>query len=120
MVRTEDAVIARFEKMGEKFEILVDPNLAMDFKHGRPVDFGDLIAIDSVFKDAHKGEVKGDDSLKKVFSTTDFTSVAKRILLDGEIQLTTQQRRDIAEQKKRELITFISRNAMNPQTGSPN
>ncbi|VVB99771.1 Ribosome maturation protein SDO1 [uncultured archaeon] len=119
MVRTENAVIARFEKMGEKFEILVDPDLAMDFRHGKPVDFDDLIAIDSVFKDANKGEVKQEDGLRKVFGTTEFPAIAKKILLEGEVQLTTQQRRDIAERKRRELVSFISRNAMNPQTNAP-
>ncbi len=119
MVRTEDAVIARYEKAGEKFEILVDSHLAMEFKHGKAVDFGDLIAIDSVFKDAHKGEVKADEGLKKVFGTVEFAPIAKKILLEGEIQLTTVQRREIAENKRKELITYISRNGMNPQTGAP-
>ncbi len=119
MVRTEDAVIARYEKAGEKFEILVDSHLAMEFKHGKNVDFGDLIAIDSVFKDAHKGEVKADEGIRKVFGTTDFNAIAKKILLEGEIQLTTQQRREMAENKRKELVTYISRNAMNPQTGAP-
>lgn len=119
MVRTEDAVIARYGKMGEKFEILVDPHLAMDMRHGKEVDFDDLIAIDIVFKDAHKGENKGDESLKKVFGTLDFRQIATKIIAEGEIQLTTQQRREIAERKRAELIAFISRNAMNPQTGAP-
>ncbi len=119
MVRTEKAVIARLEKAGEKFEILVDPHMAMDFRHGKGVDFDDLIAIDSVFKDAHKGEVKAEESLRKAFGTTEFDAVAKRILMEGEIQLTTQQRREMAENKRKELVNYISINAMNPQTGAP-
>ena len=39
MVKMEDAVIARFEHSGEKFELLVDPNLAMDLKNGKEVNF---------------------------------------------------------------------------------
>jgi ribosome maturation protein SDO1 len=119
MVRVEDAVIARFEHSGERFEILVDPNLAMDLKHGKEVDFDNLLAIDSVFKDAHKGEVKSEDSLRKVFGTTNVYDIARRIILEGEVQLTTQQRKEIAERKRREIINFISRNAMNPQTKAP-
>ncbi len=119
MVRTEDAVIARLEHAGEKFEILVDPHLAMDMKHGKEVDFGDLMLIDSVFKDANKGEAKSEESLKKVFGTTDVKAIVKKIITEGTIQLTTAQRREIAERKKREIITFISKNAMNPQTNAP-
>lgn len=119
MVRVEDAVVARFEHSGEKFETLVDPNLAMDLKHGKEVDLDDLLAIDSIFKDAHKGEVKAEESLKKVFGTTNAVEIAKRIILEGEVQLTTQQRRDIAERKRKEIVAFISRNCMNPQTKAP-
>lgn len=119
MVRVEDAVIARFEHSGEKFEILVDPDLAVDFKHGKAVDFDDLLAIDSVFKDARKGEVKSEESLKKVFGTTNVIEIAKKIILDGEVQLTTQQRRELVERKKNEVIAFIARNCMNPQTKAP-
>ncbi|MBI4210680.1 MAG: ribosome assembly factor SBDS [Candidatus Diapherotrites archaeon] len=119
MVRTEDAVIARFEHSGEKFEILVDPHIAMDMKHGKAVDFEELMLIDTVFKDARKGEEKGPDSLKKVFGTADVKEVVSRIIKEGELQLTVQQRRDIAERKKREIVAFIARNAMNPQTSAP-
>ncbi|MEM4257415.1 MAG: ribosome assembly factor SBDS [Candidatus Diapherotrites archaeon] len=119
MVRVEDAVIARFEHSGEKFEILVDPNLAMDLKHGKAVDFDELLAIDSVFKDAHKGEVKSEESLKKVFGTTNVVEIAKKIILSGEVQLTTQQRREMIERKKNDVVAFIVKNCMNPQTKAP-
>src|SRR3989338_4739065 len=103
MVRTEDAVIARFEHSGEKFEILVDPHLAMDLKHGKEVDFEDLMLIDTIFKDAGKGEEKAEESLKRVFVTTDVRQIAKRIIAEGTIQLTTQQRKEITERKRREV-----------------
>src|SRR3989344_4905298 len=119
MVRTEDAVIARFEHSGEKFEILVDPHLAMDLKHGKNVPFEDLLAIDTVFKDARKGEEKSPESLKKVFGTQDVKEISKRIIREGEVQLTTQQRHEITEKKWREIVQFIARNAMNPQTNAP-
>ncbi|MEK6957664.1 MAG: ribosome assembly factor SBDS [archaeon] len=119
MVRTEDAVIARFEHSGEKFEILVDPDLAMDLKHGKEVSTDDLLASEMVFKDAHKGEEKNAESLKKVFGTTDIAKIAKRIVSEGEVQLTTQQRHGIAEKKRKEIVAFISRNAFNPQTNTP-
>ena len=33
MVNIDDAIIARYEAFGEKFEILVDPDLAADFRN---------------------------------------------------------------------------------------
>lgn len=119
MVKLEDAVIARFEHSGEKFEILVSPELAMELKDGKNVNFDDLLAIETVFKDANKGEAKGEDSIKKVFGTAEIREVARRIITEGEVQLTTQQRREMVEQRRKEIVAFIARNAINPQTNSP-
>lgn len=119
MVRTEDAVIARYEHSGEKFELLVDPDLAMDLKHGKEINFDDLFAIDTVFKDAKKGEEKSEEIVSKVFGTTDVKEIAKKIIVEGDVQLTTDQRRKIIERKRKEIIHFISQNAIDPQTKTP-
>lgn len=119
MVKLENAVIARLERLGEKFEVLVDPNLATDVKGGKDVNIGDLLAIETVFKDARKGEEKGEESIKKVFGTTNLKEVVWKIILEGDVQLTTQQRRDMHERKRKEIVAFIARNAINPQTSSP-
>ena len=55
MVKLEEAVTARFECEGHKFEVLVDPDLAMEVKKGNKVNADDLLAVDTVFKDAAKG-----------------------------------------------------------------
>ncbi len=115
----EDAVIARFEKAGEKFELLVDPDLAMDLKNGKNVNFNDLLAIDRVFKDANKGEEKPEDRVMEIFGSTDINVVAKKMILDGEVQLTTVQRKALTEKRKKELIQYIAVNALNPQTNAP-
>ena len=119
MVKLEDAVIARYEHAGERFELLVDPNLAMELKHGGKVAIEDLLVIDSVFKDAHKGDVKSEERIKAVFGTSDLKTVVERIVREGEVQLTTQQRREMLEKRKAEVIQFIARNAVNPQTQAP-
>jgi ribosome maturation protein SDO1 len=119
MVKVEDAVIARFEHSGIRFEILVDPDLAMELRKGKSVSMNDLVALDSVFKDAKKGESQSDAAIQKVFGTTEFEKVAKQIILRGEVQLTTDQRRRILEEKRKELVNYIARNTINPQTKTP-
>lgn len=119
MVTVQDAVIARLEHDGLKFEILVDPNLAMDLKKGKPVSVSNLVAMEEVFKDAKKGEEQSEANIIKVFKTADFESVVRHIILHGQVQLTTDQRRKFLEEKKQELIGFITQNAVNPQTKTP-
>ena len=78
-----------------------------------------MLAAFEVFKDGRKGETQSDEALKKAFGTTSFDSVAKEILIKGEISLTTEQKRKMLEDKRNKIITYISRNYINPQNGAP-
>ncbi len=119
MVRLEDAIVARYEHGGHRFEILVDPNVIDDVKSGKVQNVVDYMVIDEVFKDAHKGDRASEELIKEVFGTTDVNEVAKHIIIHGQVQLTTEQRRKMLEEKKRRIIAEIARNAINPQTGAP-
>ncbi len=119
MVRLEDAVIARYEHSGHRFEILVDPNIIDDVKSGKVENVIDYMVIDEIFKDAHKGDRASEELIKEVFGTTDVNEVSKEIIKKGQVQLTTEQRRKMLEEKKRRIIAEIARNAINPQTGAP-
>jgi ribosome maturation protein SDO1 len=37
----------------------------------------------------------------------------------GELQLTTEQRRQLVDDKRKQIIAFISRNCIDPRTGTP-
>lgn len=119
MVRLEDAVIARYTYKGHRFEILVDPNLAMQLRRGKQVDFNELLAVDEVFKDAAKGERQSESVIKEVFDTDNIKEIATKIITKGELQLTTEQRRALKEKKRKEIVQIICRNAYNPQTNTP-
>lgn len=119
MVRVEDAVVARLEKFGHKFEILVEPNLALEVKHGKDVPLDSLLAIERVFKDSRIGDEQSPETLKKSFQTGDMVAIVNKIIREGEVHLTTEQRRAMLEKRRLEIINFISRNTINPQTKTP-
>ena len=119
MVRLEDAVIARYEHKGHRFEILVDPDIIDDVKSGKIDNIVDYMVIDEIFKDARKGERASEETIKEVFNTTDVNKIAREIIIKGQVQLTTEQRRKMLEGKKRRIIMEIARNAINPQTKAP-
>ena len=119
MVSLEKAVIARIEKFGQTFELLVEPNLAMEAKHGKKVELSELLAVDKIFKDAKAGDEQSPESVMKAFQTTELGAVVEKIISNGEIQLTTEQRKQILEKRRLEIVGFISRNAIDPQTKIP-
>ena len=121
--RTDDLfkqfVIARIEKSGERFEVLVKPDAVQRIRDGKEVDVLANLAIDEVFRDAHKGSKASSEKMKELFDTDDPLAVAKILIQKGEIQLTTEQRRQMQEQKRRQIVQHIAANAINPQTGTP-
>ncbi len=119
MVSLDKAVIARLRKHGEVFEVLVDPYLARDLKEGKEVDFEKLLAVEEVFKDASKGDRVSNEGLSKAFGTTDIRKIVKTIILEGEVQITAEQRKEMLKQKKRQIVEYIRKNAVDPRTGTP-
>ena len=121
MVNIDEAIIARLESHGEKFEILVDPDLAADFKNPEKdsIAIEDVLAVEDIFKDAKKGDKSSDEAMMKVFDNNDVLEVATEIINNGHIQLTAQQKRDMQEEKRLMVINKIARESINPQNGLP-
>lgn len=118
MVSVDEAVVARYESHGERFEILVDPKI-MERLRPDGSNLSELLAADKILKDARKGSQASDESLQKIFNTTDFATCVMQILKKGEVQLTTDQRRELTEAMRKKVVAEIVRNAINPQTKGP-
>ncbi|WP_254274108.1 ribosome assembly factor SBDS [Haloarcula marina] len=116
MISLDEAVTARLESHGQRFEVLVDPDAALAIKRG---DFDgeleDVIAAEDIFEDASRGDRPPEDMLEKVFETTDPMEIIPEVIKRGEIQITADQRREMQEQKHKQLVQRITRNAVNPQ-----
>jgi ribosome maturation protein SDO1 len=55
----------------------------------------------------------------KHFRTTDSTEVAKQIIAKGELNLTTDQRRKMVEEKRKQIVQLINRSFVDPKTHLP-
>jgi len=111
--------VVRLTQGGEKFEILVDPDLALAYKDGKRGDLSKILVIDAVFTDAKKGEHASSEKMESLFGTSDPMKVAMIILDKGKLQLTTEQRQRMTEQKRKQIIYLISRNYIDPRTKLP-
>ena len=112
-------MIARLHKGGDRFEILVDPHEAEHILDGKTENILSSLAIDAVFSDSKKGTHAPIESLQKQFKTTDISTIAKEIIQKGEIQLTTEQRHEMQQQKRKRIVDLIVKNAMDPKTKMP-
>ena len=120
MVSLDNAVVARLEKGGKRYEILVDPELVDQFKSDpSSVSLDDLLATDEVWHDAKGGERPTEEKILSTFGTTELLDCVINILSKGSIQLTTLQRRQMIADKRQQIITEISRTAIDPRSKAP-
>ena len=120
MVSLDDAVIARLEKGGSRYEILVDPDLVDAWKEDNSsVNLDELLAVSEVWTDSRNGERPTSDALESVFGSNDLQPFVNIILKQGSIQLTTAQRKKMVEEKKLQIINEISTTATDPKTRMP-
>ncbi|ELZ97917.1 ribosome assembly factor SBDS [Haloferax sulfurifontis] len=116
MISLDEAVTARLESHGARFEVLIDPDAALAIKRGEfDGDLEEVIAAEDVFEDASRGDRPAENDLEEVFGTTDPLEIIPQVVKKGEIQITAEQRREMQEQKRKSLINRIARNAVNPQ-----
>ncbi|MEM2918288.1 MAG: ribosome assembly factor SBDS [Candidatus Altiarchaeota archaeon] len=119
MVDINKASVIKLKISGENFEVLVDPDLAFDYRSGKNINIERILAIPEIFKDAKIGDKASLERMKQIFGTDDILKIADIIIKKGEFSLTTEQRRKILEEKRRQIINIIARNAIDPKTKLP-
>jgi len=109
--------IARIKKGPLLFEIIVDMDEALKFKKGE-TDFLDIEG-DKIFTNVRKGEVPTKNELEISFGTNDTLEVGKIIVKEGEILIDQTHRDEEKEKKLKQVVDFLSRNAIDPQSNRP-
>ena len=120
MVSLDDAVLARLEKGGKRYEVLVDPDLVDQWKSdSSAIELDDFMAMDEIFHDARAGERPTEEALMNTFQTLDVEAILNIILEKGSIQLTTAQRKARVEHMRQQIIHHIHSQAIDPKSKSP-
>lgn len=118
-ISIEKAVVARIVKGNQRFEILVDPKKALELKKGRAIPIEEILAYPAIYKNVRTAEQASLQDLQNFFGTTDVYQIAERIIKEGQVQLTAEQRKELIEQKKLQIASLISKRSINPQTNTP-
>ncbi len=119
MTSLDRAIIASYEKGGKRFELYVDPDAAYAVLDHRKTDLKNVLVAEEVYSDARKGEKAKPVDIEHAFGTTDIMKVLEFIMQNGEVQLTTEQRRKKVEEKRKQIIAILLREAIDPRTKAP-
>ena len=79
----------------------------------------DLLAAEEVWSDSKTGDRPTTEALEGAFGSTDLAVCVERILTQGSIQLTTAQRKQMVEDKMKQIVTEIAHTATDPKTRLP-
>lgn len=116
---TDKFTIVRYSAGNDKFEILVKPDPALEYKLGKKMDLSNIMISDEIYSDANKGTRCSSEKLMKHFKTTDQLEIAKQIMDKGDLNLNTDQRRKMIEEKKRQIVEYINKNFVDPKSHMP-
>ena len=98
---TDKVTIVRYTYSGDKFELLVKPDPAFDYKLGKITEISKVLVSDDIYTDSGKGTRATNEKLEQVFKTIDSIKIAETILKKGDLNLTTDQRRKMISEKRK-------------------
>ncbi len=111
--------VARLRSGKIIFETMVDLDNAMKLKKGEAVDMSDVVRDTNVYTNLKNGMHAGKAELINVFGTTDFYKIVEQIIKKGQIEITQEFRDEKLESKRKQIIDFISKNAVDARTNRP-
>jgi len=111
--------VIRYSINDQNFEILVNPDKALEYKLSKKGEMNKIIAIEEIFVDSTKGLRASNEKMKKHLGTSDTIEGTKIILEKGTLQLTTEQRKKMISEKKRRVVQIISNSFVDPKTHIP-
>jgi ribosome maturation protein SDO1 len=119
MATLDKAIIASYTREGHRFELYVDPEATYAYLEGRKPDLKNILVVEEIYSDAKKGERAKTSDVQRVFGTLDIHKILEFILKNGEVQLTTEQRRKKMEEKYKQIVAILMREAIDPRTNAP-
>ena len=116
---SDKLTVVKYTFEGEKFEILVKPDPALDYKLGKIKDISSVLVSEEIYQNSGKGTRASSEKLQKAFQTEDPLTIAEKILQKGDLNLTTDQRRKMTTEKRKQIITFIAKTFVDPRSHLP-
>ena len=107
-------------RVGSKhYEILVDLELALKLRKGDAVNIQNVLLANDIFYNHKTGEKASAADLTAAFGSSDIMAAADRIVKKGDIQLPKDYRDEQQDNKKKQVIDWLVRNAVDARNGRP-
>lgn len=107
-------------RVGSKhYEIMVDLELALKLRKGDNVAIQNVLLANEIFTNHKSGEKASSADLTSAFGIADVFAVADRMVKKGDIQLPKDYRDEQQDNKKKQVVDWFARNAVDARNGRP-
>jgi ribosome maturation protein SDO1 len=101
------------------FETKVDLDNAIKMRRGEDVNVSDVIKDTTIWTDLKKGLRPGQDELMNAFGSISINEIVPKIVKKGDIEVTQEFRDEAMENKKKQVVDFLSKNAIDARSDRP-
>eukprot|EP00475_Leptophrys_vorax_P043299 TRINITY_DN828_c0_g1_i5.p1 TRINITY_DN828_c0_g1~~TRINITY_DN828_c0_g1_i5.p1 ORF type:complete len:235 (+),score=75.53 TRINITY_DN828_c0_g1_i5:946-1650(+) len=110
--------LVRLKKGKATFEVVTNEGSVLKYREGK-LPWNSVLAVDIVFKNFSRGLRASEKEIADAFNTEDPVEAMKAIVEKGELQVSSDERKEAVDKKKAEIITYINKNYIDPQTRLP-
>ena len=108
--------LVKFQKNGAKVEILGKPGMITRYREGK-CSLSDALLDETIYSNSSKGEVASESDIIKLGAKG--KELLEIILKTGKYSLTAQEKREMVETRKVEVINFIHDNFIDSSSRVP-
>ena len=115
---TENTSVVKYKSGKNRYEIVITRGTHKDFKDGK-LPINKIVETEIIFTNAEKGTRASQEELKAAFPDMTTTQILEKIANEGELIMSTEERRQATEMKKRQIVEYISKTYIDPKMKTP-
>ncbi|GJQ13593.1 hypothetical protein GpartN1_g5384.t1 [Galdieria partita] len=112
-------MLVRYRVGKTTFELVTREGTVQKYRKGEIKSIDDVLISDTIFTSYAKKEKAGTNQLKAAFQTDSLQNCVETILQKGEVQVSSAERKEKWEKRKREVVNFIHKYYIDPTKKLP-
>ena len=119
-VKLTNVSVVRLKRGGKRLELACYKNKVADYRSGSCRSLTDVLQIEHIFVNVHKGEfAKKEDIVKAFGAEMKQDDIIKFILKEGEVQISGQEWDKESQARSKEIAGIVAEKCLNPSTRLP-
>eukprot|EP00434_Breviolum_minutum_P015412 symbB.v1.2.013580.t2/scaffold962.1/size148607/6 len=115
--RLTNVAVVRMKCHGMRFEIACYKNKVLNWREGIEKDLNEVLQTETVFTNVSKAVIAKEKDLQKAFGTVELPEICKKILKDGDVQVSDKEREVHMESIFKDIVQILAERLIHTETG---